>query len=466
MTILIIGAGPGGYETALQARRKGFDVILAESARVGGTCLNAGCIPTKAYCRTAEILEEMRHAGTFGIASVEPVLDFAGVKKRKDEIVAGLRSGVETLLENAGVRLVRGRASFRDSRTVTVDGTDYTADYVIIATGSVPSIPDIPGKDLPGVLDSTALLELEKLPRKLCIIGGGVIGLEFASVFRSFGCEVTVVEFCREIMPRFDQDISKRLRQSLSKRGVTFSLQSEVRSIEEAAGEDGSRLLRVNWERKGFSENCMADHVLMAVGRRPDSRSLNTDAAGLKTVRGAVMTDENMRTNVPHIFAIGDINGRQLLAHAATFQGKVALEAIISEISGQTDSPFKENTAEESVRKTDLSVMPSAVFTLPEAASVGSTEEECKSAGTEYRVFKSFFRANGKAVCMGETDGLCKLLAGSDGKIIGCHVLGPHAADLVQEVSSLMSVGATVDGLRHSVHIHPTLSEVLLSALE
>ena len=191
MTILIIGAGPGGYETALQARKKGFDVILVESARVGGTCLNAGCIPTKAYCRTAEILEEMRHAGTFGIASGEPVLDFAGVKKRKDEIVAGLRSGVETLLENAGVRLVRGRASFRDSRTVTVDGTDYTADYIIIATGSVPSIPDIPGKDLPGVLDSTALLELGKLPRKLCIIGGGVIGLEFASVFRSFGTKNT-----------------------------------------------------------------------------------------------------------------------------------------------------------------------------------------------------------------------------------------------------------------------------------
>lgn len=464
MTIIIIGAGPGGYETALAARRQGLDVILVESGQVGGTCLNAGCIPTKAYCRTAEILEEMRHAGAFGISAGQPTLDFAQVKRRKDDIVSGLRSNVETLLESSGVQLVRGQASFKDHRTVTVCGTDYTADYIIIAAGSVPAVPDIPGIGLDGVVDSTALLELEELPRKLCIIGGGVIGLEFASVFRSFGSEVTVVEFCREVLPRYDQDIAKRLRQSLSKRGIVFSLQSAVTSIEEVQ-ETG--LLRVNWEKKGVPGNCEADHVLVAVGRRPDSNRLDTEAAGLVTERGAVVVDGDMRTNVPHIFAIGDVNGRQLLAHAATFQGKVALQAIMSDMAGQSPEPVSGTglvSSGNGVNGPD--VMPSAVFTMPEAASVGYAEEDCKSFGLEYSVHKAFFRANGKAVCMGETDGLCKILSSPEGKILGCHVVGPHAADLVQEVSSLMSAGADLDAIRHAVHIHPTLGEVISAAAE
>ena len=452
MTILIIGAGPGGYETALAARRHGMDVTLIESGQVVGTCLNAGCIPTKSYCRSAGIIEDIRRAGEFGISAENATVDFAAVKRHKDEIVAGLRSNVMAALEASGVRLVTGKAVFKDSRTVMAGGGEYSADYIVIASGSVSARPDWPGMDLPGVLDSTALLDLDELPGRLCIIGGGVIGLEFASVFRSFGTEVTVVEYCREILPRYDRDIAKRLRQSLSGRGIRFSLQSKVESVERQP--DGS--LRVSWTRKDNMESADADKVLVAVGRRPCCDGLGLDAAGIRTERGAIPVDDNMRTVVPHIFAIGDVNGRQLLAHAATFQGKVALQAIMSDMGG--DGSCSSGY--------DLSVMPSAVFTMPEAASVGLTEEECKDNGIGYKVYKSFFRANGKAVCLGDTDGICKILTSPEGKILGCHVLGPHSSDLVQEISSLMSAGVTADTLSHSVHIHPTLGEVLISALE
>lgn len=454
MRVFIIGAGPGGYETALAARKHGFEVILAESGQVGGTCLNAGCIPTKAYCRTAEILEEVRHSSAFGITAGEPVLDFGSLRKRKDDIVSGLRSGIESMLGNAGVRLVRGRAVFRDSGTVEVEGEKFPADYIIVATGSAPAIPDFPGNDLPGVVDSTALLDSAELPGRLCIIGGGVIGLEFASVFRSFGSEVTVVEFCKEILPAFDQDIARRLRQSLSKRGVVFSLQSMVQSVEPCVGGG----LKTSWIRKSVQESCEADLVLVATGRRPCCEGLHPEAAGIAlSDKGAIMTDDRMRTSVPHIYAIGDVNGRQLLAHAASAQGKVALDSILSEISDRE----KENSR---VAEDALSVMPSAVFTMPEVASVGLSEESCKEKGISFRVLKSFFRSNGKAVCMGETDGLCKILVSSeDNKILGCHVLGPHAADLVQEVSVLMAAGVSAETLRRAVHIHPTLGEVLQS---
>ena len=452
MTVFIIGAGPGGYETALAARKAGAEVILAESGQVGGTCLNAGCIPTKCYCRSAEIMEGIRSAADFGISAAAAQIDFPAVKARKDGIVAGLRENIVSMLGSAGVTVVRGLASFKDSRTVTVEGTDYTADCFIIATGSVPTVPDIPGISLPGVLGSTEALDLETLPASLCIIGGGVIGLEFASIFRSFGTEVTVVEYCREILPRFDQDIARRLRQSLSRRGITFSLQSRVSSVESLP--DGR--LRINWVRKDNPFSCDAEKVLVAAGRRPDSSALHLERAGVDTVRGAVVVDDDMRTSVPHIFAIGDVNGRQLLAHAAVFQGKVALRAILKDggMPVPDDMEYK------------LSIMPSAVFTMPEAASVGLTEEDCKAASiTGYKVFKSFFRANGKAVCLGETDGMCKLIAAADGRILGCHICGPHSADMVQEISSLMTAGATAGTLAQSVHIHPTLSEILADAV-
>ena len=456
MKLLIIGAGPGGYETAISASRMGFETILIESGNLGGTCLNAGCIPTKAYCRSAEIAEEVRISRSFGIGSGGCTVDFPAVKARKDGIVESLRAGIGTLLEQSGVQVVHGRAEFRDARTVSADGVEYTADYIIIATGSVPVMPDIPGITLPQVLDSTSLLEMDTLPGRLCIIGGGVIGLEFSSVFRSFGCDVTVVEFCREILPRFDQDIARRLRQGLARRGIKFCLQSAVTSVG-SVQEEGRDCVKVTWSRKGTESSCIADKVLVAVGRRPDCRALNPEAAGVRVEKGAVPVDEDMRTAVPWIFAIGDVNGRQLLAHAAVFQGKRALAAIARDFG----------VAAPGNGTADLAVMPSAVFTMPEAAAVGLTEEECRERNIGYKVCRSFFRANGKAVCLGETEGLCKLLVSTvDGSILGCHITGPGAAGMVQEAASLMSARAGLDILRNTVHIHPTLGEVLLDAAE
>jgi dihydrolipoamide dehydrogenase len=455
MKIIIIGAGPGGYETALLAAKRGVEVVLIESGHVGGTCLNEGCIPTKAFCKNAEVLDGLREAEAFGVTGLSYGFDFKAVAARKNAVVEQLRGGVEGLLGHKLITLVRGKASFKDSHTVTVDDQDYVGDYIIIATGSVSASLPIPGADLPGILTSREILDLEEVPQSLCVIGGGVIGLEFASVFRSFGSEVTVLEYFKEILPRFDSDLSKRLKQSLGKRGIEISTQTQVTAIEECDGK-----YKVSFTRKGKEESVEADKVLMAVGRKANVASLNLADVGIEfTPRGIVVDDKTMQTNIPHIYAVGDINGKMMLAHAATFQGIVALDHIMGVENG-----------------IDLSVMPAAVFTSPEAASVGMTEEDCKAAGVPVKCLKSFFRANGKAVTMGETDGFCKVIVAAEpkdgvetpyepGRILGCHLYGPHASDIVQEACALITRKATIKEFEDIIHTHPTLTEVLQSAV-
>jgi len=462
MKIIIIGAGPGGYETALLAAKRGVEVVLVEAGHVGGTCLNEGCIPTKSFCRNAEVLDELRDAEAFGVTGLSYDFDFKAVAARKNAVVEQLRGGVEGLLAHKLLTLVRGKASFKDQHTISVIPSDpsvisseaegrveksleYTADYIIIATGSVSASLPIPGADLPGILTSKEILDLEEVPSRLCVIGGGVIGLEFASVFRSFGSEVTVLEYFKDILPRFDSDLSKRLKQSLGKRGIEINTQAQVTGI----SIDDSSVYKVSYTRKGKEETVEADKVLMAVGRKANVGSLNLADAGIEfTPRGIVVDDRTMQTNVPHIYAIGDINGKMMLAHAATFQGIVALDHIMG--------------IENNI---DLSVMPAAVFTTPEAASVGMTEDECKEAGRSVKCLKSFFRANGKAVTMAQTDGFCKLVVDAEtGEILGCHLFGPHASDIVQEVCALISRKATIEQFKDIIHTHPTLTEVLQSA--
>jgi len=465
MKIIIIGAGPGGYETALLAARRGVEVVLVESGPVGGTCLNEGCIPTKSFCKNAEVVDGLKEAHEYGVTGVSYSFDFNKVIERKNAVVAQLRSGVEGLLSHKNITLVRGKASFKDSHTVTVvpaelsdEGAaaeqEYSADHIIIATGSVSASLPIPGADLPGILTSREILDIEEVPKRLCVIGGGVIGLEFASVFRSFGSEVTVLEYCKDILPRFDTDLAKRLKQSLGKRGIEINTQAQVTSISETDGE-----YVVSYTRKGKEESVIADKVLMAVGRRANVGSLNLADAGVGFTPRGVAVNEFMQTNVPHIYAIGDINGKMMLAHAATFQGIVALDHIMG----------LEN-------EIDLSVMPAAVFTSPEAASVGLTEDECKEAGIPVKCLKSFFRANGKAVTMGETDGFCKLVVAAEpkegqdapyepGRILGCHMYGPHSSDIIQEACALISRKATLSQFCSIIHTHPTLAEVLQSAV-
>lgn len=432
--LLILGSGPGGYHTAAYAARNGLTVTIVEKADVGGTCLNQGCIPTKALCHDAEAIEAARR-----VCGDDVQVDFAKIYERKCAVVDKLREDVETLMSQPGITLVRGSGVFTGNKTVLVGGDEYTADNLIIATGSRPRALSVDGTELPGVLDSTGLLALDTLPGSLCIIGAGVIGLEFASVFRSFGCEVTVVEYMKECLPPYDSDISRRVRKAMEKRGVRFVMQAGVAGIVQTEGK-----LQVNYVCKGKPGAAIADKVLVATGREANISGIGLETVGVVTDKGCIVVDDNMQTNVSGIYAVGDVNGRCMLAHAAIMQGM----RCVNHILGRADN----------IR---LDLMPSAVFTNPEAAAVGLTESKCKDAGMEYAVRKTPYRANGRAVADEADGGLLKLITGNDGLIVGCHVCGSHAADIVQEVTAIMSMGCTLDRLHDITHIHPTIAELL-----
>lgn len=445
--MIIIGAGPGGYETAVAAAKAGLQTVIVEAEKVGGTCLNVGCIPTKCLCHTADVARLSREAQEVGVETGGARVDVRAAVERKNRVVAQLTQGVETLLGGEGITLVGGKARFVDSHTIAVEGSDeqYTAPNIIIATGSVTKYLPIEGKDLPGVVSSTELLDIDELPERLCIIGGGVIGLEFASIFNSFGSKVTVVEFCKEILPNFDSDIAKRLRLALKSQGVEFVMGAAVNGIRKAEGG-----LEVGYELKGKQDSTEADVVLMAVGRAANTASLNLDDVGIEYDRRGIKTDDDLRTNIQGVWAIGDINGRIQLAHAASAQGRHVLAKILGRESG--------------IR---LDIVPAAVFTAPEAASVGVTADYCKAQGIEVKVSKAFFRANGKALAMNESEGMVKLLSDpATGRLMGCHMFGPHSADLVQEVAALMNKDATLEDLHRIIHGHPTLGETVWQAAE
>ena len=452
--LIIIGAGPGGYETAVKAAKAGLKTVIIEKEALGGTCLNAGCIPTKCLCHSAEVHDEVLAAGY-----ADAPVDIAALVARKDSVVEKLRQGVAMLMKTPGITLVQGEARFIDAHTVAVrkaDGEEeqFTAPNVIIATGSVTKFLPIPGAHSKGVITSTEALNLTTLPKRLCIIGGGVIGMEFASIFRSFGVEVEVVEFMKEILPAFDRDIAKRLRTSLKKRGIGFHVGAAAKAIYE--GEP----MRVEYEEKGKLQSLECDLVLMAVGRGANLEAINLDDIGVAYTRRGITVDADMQTNVPGVYAIGDVNGLCQLAHAATFQGYCALHHILHFVQDAAmfgcENPYH----------AALTVIPAAVFTNPEVAMVGQTEEQLTEAGIEYKAQKSFYRANGKALSMDADDGLVKILVAPDGKILGAHILGAHASDLIHEVAVLMRQGGTIHDIAHTVHAHPSLSEILLAAAE
>lgn len=451
--LIIIGAGPGGYETAVKAAQSGLKTVIVEQARVGGTCLNVGCIPTKCFCKNAEFISGLKEAELLGIGNLtHSAIDMQKVVERKNTVVSTLVSGIEALLKNPNIVRVTGKAKFVDANTIEVEGatdakgepteTQYSAPKIIIATGSVTKFLPIPGKDLPKVLTSTEMLDLTEVPQKLVVIGGGVIGMEFASIFNAFGSEVTVLEYCKEILPNFDADIAKRLKASLKGKGINIINNAAVNGIK-----DNGNNYSVTYLLKDKEEAVEADIVLMAVGRAANTQSLNLEEVGIETDRRGITTNDDFQTSLPHIYAIGDINGKCQLAHAASFQGQHALNHIL----GKTDN----------IR---LDIMPAAVFTHPEAATVGLTTEYCKANGIAVKAHKSFFRANGKALAMNESDGMVKILTDETDKIIGCHLFGPHSADLIQEVAALMNKDATLSDLQDIVHAHPTLGEVILGA--
>ena len=408
--LMIIGAGPGGYRAAEYAAKQGLQVTIVEQQEVGGTCLNRGCIPTKTYVHSAT---------------------FAEAVERQQQVVAQLRSGVEGILSAPGITLLRGHASFLDAHTVVVGDDTVSAKNIIIATGSTAKLPPIADIDDPRVVTSTELLQMTEQPNRLCIIGAGVIGMEFASVFNRFGSEVTVIEFMKECLPMVDSDIAKRLRKLMEKRGIAFRMKTAVQQLADID----------------------ADTILIATGRQANTEGLNLQAAGITPdARGFIPVDDNMQvTLLPSlpIYAIGDVNGRQLLAHAAEMQAVRAVNHILGRQDG--------------IR---FDIMPAAIFTDPEAACVGPSEDELKANGVDFHSRKAFWRANGKAMAMNQTEGMLKLFSDAEDRIIGCHAYGAHAADIIQEVSALMCRDTTVTQLRDMVHIHPTLGEILRTATD
>ena len=440
--LIIIGAGPGGYETAVKAAHAGLKTVIAEKDNLGGTCLNVGCIPTKCFCKNAELVSELKEAELLGIKAQYSPVNMQQVVARKNEVVSTLVSGIEALLKHPNIIRANGKAKFVDAKTIEVEGETYTAPNIIIATGSVTKFLPIPGKDLPKVLTSTEMLDITEVPQRLAVIGGGVIGMEFASIFNAFGSEVTVLEYCKEILPNFDADIAKRLKASLKGKGINIINNAAVNGIK-----DEGDHYAVTYMLKDKEESVDTDIVLMAVGRGANTASLNLEDVGIETDRRGIVTDDDFRTNVDGIYAIGDVNGKCQLAHAASFQGQHVLNVIL----GKKDN----------IR---LDIMPAAVFTNPEAATVGLTAEYCKENGINAMAHKSFFRANGKALAMNESDGMVKILTDEDDTIIGCHMYGPHSADLIQEIAALMNKDAKLSELADIVHAHPTLGEVILNA--
>lgn len=434
--LIIIGGGPGGYKTATYAASKGLTVLVVEKAELGGTCLNCGCIPTKTYARNAEIIQTLKEADVYGLDELSFSFNFKTAYERKNNVIDALRNGISTLLSAPGITVVKGEAVLKSASSVSVNGEEYSAKNIIIATGSESKTLPIADLDADMICDSTWLLSTDTLPKRICIVGAGVIGMEFASILNSFGCEVSVVEFLKECLPALDGDIAKRLRKCLEKRGVAFYMQSGLKSA--AKG-------KVVFEKKGKETELETEKVLLAVGRKPNVEGLGLDEVGIAYDKKGITVTDMMQTSVPGVYAIGDVNGRQMLAHAAEMQGKRAVNSILGL---QDDIRFE--------------IMPAAIFTNPEAACVGKTEELLKAEGVEYICQKHYFRANGKALAMNETEGMLKLLAGKDGLIIGCHVYGAHAADLVQEVSVLMCRNTTLQQLHDMTHIHPTLSEIIV----
>ena len=428
--IIIIGSGPAGMEAAARAIAAGRDTVIIERDLLGGTCLNRGCIPTKALCRSAETVRTVREASRYGVDVGVFTPSFLSALERKDAIVAELRGNVESMLSKA--EIVHGEARFVASDTIVVDNMEYTAPMIVIATGSKASVLPVAGAE--HAVTSDGLLSLKSVPESICIIGGGVIGVEFACILAEFGVKVTVVEYCREILPGFDRDIAKRLHNLLSRRGIDIITSAAVTGI----SVDGNKC--VEYTYKGRTEVIEAEEVLMAAGRSPVIPDGVADL-GIEVRRGITVND-SFATSVPGVYAVGDVNGRLMLAHAASAQAACLMGANMN-----------------------LSVIPAAVFSSPECAMVGLTEEACKEQGMAFKSVKAMFRSNGKAMAMGETDGLVKIIVNPESRLIlGCHICGPHASDLVQEVAVAMSGGLTIDVVADTVHAHPTLGEVIWEA--
>lgn len=458
--MVVLGAGPGGYVAAIRAAQLGMRVGLVERDRLGGLCLNRGCIPTKAMVKSADALMLARRAERLGVRVGEVRIDYPAVVRRRQEVVETLVRGIEQLMRANRIEVVAGEGRLRPDGLVEVTAPGgkpaamLRARHVVLATGSQPVRLPIPGSELPGVVDSDGLLALETLPPRLVVIGGGIVGCEFASIFRAFGAEVSVVELLPAVLPVADAEISRRLAMSLKRAGIKLFTGARVEAIE-AVGPEGpwGPVKRVRFtdsaNQAGYAEG---DVVLVAVGRRPAFSGFQPDELGIEVERGGVKVDGYMRTTRPGVYAVGDVNGLAQLAHAASAQGIIAAE----------------HAAGRPVRPWGTSPVPAAVFTLPEVAWVGMTEEQARAAGIPVKVGRFLYGALGRAHVEMEPEGLVKILARAEppdqGEVVGLHIIGRGATELVHEGVLAMRFGATAEELAEAIHAHPTLSEAVAEA--
>ena len=449
MKLAVIGGGPGGYVAAIRAAQLGAEVTLIEKNAMGGTCLNVGCIPTKALIHSADLYHEIqKDAAKNGILVGEVSVDFAAMQKRKQNVVKQLVNGVGGLMGANGIRVIKGTAKLKGAAEVeieTAEGTEnLNFDKVLIASGSVPSVVPIPGHDLDGVVDSTGALNFEEIPKSLCIIGGGVIGIEMAHVYQRLGTKVTIVEMLPDILMNLDADITAPIKKLFKKNKVDILLETKVGSLEKT--EEG---LLVNMtDKEGTAKSVNAEKVLMCVGRKPQTAELGLEEIGVITERGRIVVDENYQTNVENLYAIGDCIGGIMLAHVASAEGIAAVEKMMGQES-----------------HIDFKTVPSCVYTSPELSGVGLTEKEAIAKGVNYEVGKFPLVGNGKSLIIGETSGLVKIVADKEtGEVLGMHMCGPNATELIVEGALAIHKKATVEDLLATVHAHPSVGESLQEA--
>ena len=443
--LLVIGAGPGGYTAALRAAKLGIKTAVVESRDVGGTCLNRGCIPTKALLHTAEVYTQAKEGAFLGVNAPGISVDFAAAHRRKAEVTEKLRLGIEGLFKQKKVDLLRGCGTITAPGTVVVDGKAYTADQILIATGSVPARPPIPGLEL--ALTSDDLLEGQgKLFSSLVIIGGGVIGVELASVYNALGCHVTILEAMDRILPNMDREICQNLTMILKKRGVEVYPGAMVSAVEKGA--DGA--LSVCYASKGEEKAAQGEAVLCAIGRRPNTAGLFGEGFSLEMERGRILTGENFQTSVPGIYAVGDVAAKIQLAHVASAQGVACVEKLAG---GHAAA--------------DLALIPSCIYTSPEIACVGITADEAKAAGRAVKVGKFVMFANGKTVIANGERGFIKIVAdGESGVILGAQLMCERATDMISQLTAAVANGLTAEQLLAVVRPHPTFEEGVGEALE
>ncbi|TBL81667.1 dihydrolipoyl dehydrogenase [Paenibacillus thalictri] len=443
--VAVVGGGPGGYVAAVRAAQLGLTVALVEGDHLGGTCLNRGCIPSKTLLRFAEVIELIRKARGWGIEAGEPVLSIDKMMGQKDKVIGKLRGGIGMLLKTNKIKHYEGFGTVHPDRSITVRSgeseTNLSARHVILATGSKPFLPPIPGIDKTDVHTSDSIFSLSHIPKSVVIVGGGVIGVEFAGIFAGLNAKVTIVEMAPRIVATEDEDASKVLAKSLKDKGVSILTDAKVEGIGQADG-----IKRVTVATKAGTQELECDEVLVAVGRTPNTRGL--EALGLEMNKSFVAVNEYMETSIPGIYAVGDLIGGWQLAHVASGEGLCAA----ANIAGHK-------------QKMNYRVVPRCIYTSPEIASVGISVETAKQLGYQVKVEKFHHLGNGKAIAMDETEGFVKLISEEKfGEILGVVMVGPHVTEMISEAAAYMHLEGTVEELANMIHPHPAVSESLFEA--